>query len=247
VGSKFRPDAASLPPSRQFTYGSRLSKIVASSLALFFQLLYHQFAWTYNFVARIVSSGMWFQWVNTALPFLDQGPVLEIGFGTGYLLGALSERGIYVIGLDKSMYMAKLSRSSLRKKRIITELVNGSAQYLPFPPHHFQRIVSTFPSPYILDRQTLLEIWRVLLPGGQVVIIPSAWITGVSARNKLATLLFRVTHQVPSNASDLDEVYTGLHDAMNAIGFEVQQRIIELPQSKVLCFLAGKPLLPVKS
>jgi ubiquinone/menaquinone biosynthesis C-methylase UbiE len=223
-----------------------LSKLVTSFLTFFFQLLYHQFAWAYDLVAWIVSSGMWFQWVNAALPFLDQGPVLELGFGTGRLLVELSKREINAIGLDKSMYMVKLSRSSLGRKGISPKLVNGSAQYLPFCHHHFRRIVSTFPSPYILERQTLLEIWRVLSPGGQVVIIPTAWITGTSVRNKLAARLFRVTHQAPPTVNNLDDTFAGFYGGLKTIGFNVQQRIVELPQSKVLCILAEKPPAALK-
>ena len=61
---------------------------------------------------------MWFQWVYTVLPYLDQGPILELGFGTGRLLDELNKRGLDVIGLDRSMYMARLvhSRVYLRKR-----------------------------------------------------------------------------------------------------------------------------------
>jgi ubiquinone/menaquinone biosynthesis C-methylase UbiE len=247
VGSKFRPVAANLPRSSQSACKPSFTKIISSCLALIFHLLYHQFAWAYNIVARIASLGMWYQWVNAALPFLDYGPVLELGFGTGHLICELSDRGINVVGLDKSMHMAKLSRSSLRKIKVTSELVNGSAQYLPFTNQHFQKIVSTFPSPFILERLTLLEIWRVILPGGQVVIIPAAWITGASLWYKLAALLFRVTHQTPPIVSDLDDAFSGLRNELEAIGFKVQQRIVELPQSKVLCILAERPLSTVKS
>jgi len=185
---------------------------------------------------------MWYQWVNTALPFLDQGPVLELGFGTGHLLGELSKRRIDVVGLDNSLYMVKLSNYGLRKNGISPQTVNGKAQCLPFSHHLFQRIVSTFPSPYILEHQTLLEIGRVLSPGGLVVIIPSAWITGASLQHRLAAYLFRVTNQASPTVIELDDAYAGFIAGLKEIGFEVQQRIIELPQSKVLCILAEKPL-----
>ena len=220
-----------------------MSKLFSSFLAFFFRLLYNEFAWAYNIIAQIVSLGMWYQWVNTALPFLDQGPVLELGFGTGKLMDELCHQGINIVGLDRSMYMARLAKSSLKKKGIIPKLVNGSALNLPFCKHSFHRIASTFPSPYILESQTLMEIWRVLSPGGQIVIIPTAWIIGKNIWNKSSARLFQVTHQAPSvdhhgPENSFAEVYCCLQSA----GFIVQQRIIELPQSKVLCILADKPL-----
>jgi ubiquinone/menaquinone biosynthesis C-methylase UbiE len=219
-----------------------LRKLIAWLLTFFFRLLYNQFAWAYNFVAHIASSGMWFQWVYTALPYLDQGPILELGFGTGKLLEELNKRGINVVGLDRSIFMVRLALSGLRKREVFPKLVNANAQNLPFGNHGFQRIVATFPSPYILEHQTLLEIWRVLSPGGLLVIIPTAWITGKSVWNKLSTRLFQVTHQAPSTVSELDNGLTKFFDCLQTEGFSVQQRIIELPWSKVLCILAKKPL-----
>jgi ubiquinone/menaquinone biosynthesis C-methylase UbiE len=219
-----------------------LSRLIASLLAFFFRLLYNQFAWAYNLVAQTVSVGMWYQWVFTALPYLDQGPVLELGFGTGRLLDKLNSQGTDVIGIDQSMSMARLARSSLRKKGIFPKLVNGSVQNLPFGDDSFQRIASTFPSPYILERQTWLEIWRVLSPGGSVVIIPTAWITGKSSLYRLAARLFRATRPSPTTENEMDIEFGEFQRFLQTAGFIVRQLIIALPQSKVLCILAEKPL-----
>jgi len=56
-------------------------------------------------------------------------------------------------------------------------------------------VAATFPSEYIFEPQTLAEIRRVLRPGGKLVIIPSAWITGQGWLEQLAAELFRVTGQ----------------------------------------------------
>lgn len=218
-----------------------MSILITSLLAFFFRLLYNQFAWGYNLVARTVSLGMWFEWVLTAIPYLDQGPILELGFGTGKLLDELNKRGSDVIGIDRSMSMARQALSGLHKKGFSPKLVNGSAQNLPFCDHSFLRIASTFPSPYILERQTWLEIWRVLSPGGSVVVIPTAWITGNSSGHKLAARLFRVTHQAPSTENELETATGEFQRLLHSAGFVVHQRVIDLPQSKVLCILAEKP------
>ena len=222
-------------------------KLNSSFLAFFFQLLYNQFAWAYNIIALIVSSGMWFQWVNSALPFLDQEPILEIGFGTGRLLNELHNRGNSVVGLDRSMHMVKLVRSGLQRKSIFPKLVNGSAHNLPFCNHSFHRIASTFPTSYILERKTLLELWRVLAPGGQVVIVPTAWITGKSIWRKFLGRLFQITHQPPTTDHELDNVSVEFSHSLQWAGFIVQHRLIELPQSKVHCILAKKPVFGGKT
>jgi ubiquinone/menaquinone biosynthesis C-methylase UbiE len=218
-----------------------LNNLISAFLSFFFGLLYNQFAWAYNWVAQTVSSGMWFQWVHTALPYLDQGPILDLGFGTGRLLDRLDNRGIIVVGLDKSMSMVKLAKISLLKKGISPTLVNGCAQNLPFRNYSFQRIASTFPSQFILERLTLSEIWRVLSPGGRLVIIPAAWITGKYFWDRLSARLFQITHQVPSKESELDNAFKEFYYSLQTVGFIIQTRIIELPRSKVICILAEKP------
>lgn len=186
---------------------------------------------------------MWFQWVNTALPYLDHGPVLELGFGTGRLLEELSGRGINgVVGLDQSIHMVRIAQSGLRKRSLTPKLVNGRSQNLPFCNHSFRTIASTFPSPYILERQTLLEIWRVLSPGGRLVIIPTAWITGTTFPSKFAAHLFQVTHQAPPTFDEFEVAFDEFCRGLNSVGFDVQKRIVDLPQSKVLCILAEKPV-----
>ena len=39
-------------------------KLIAHLLRIFFHLLYHPFAWTYDFIAWAVSLGRWKDWVK---------------------------------------------------------------------------------------------------------------------------------------------------------------------------------------
>ena len=59
-------------------------------LRFFFRHFYHEFAWTYDFVAAVVSIGRWNQWIDSALPFVQGRRVLEIGHGPGHLQEHLS-------------------------------------------------------------------------------------------------------------------------------------------------------------
>ena len=71
-------------------------------LRFFFKLLYHQFAFAYDFVAATVSVGRWQDWVSSILPFLAGTRILEIGFGPGHLQRHLLRRGLTVVGIDES-------------------------------------------------------------------------------------------------------------------------------------------------
>lgn len=216
-----------------------LDRLIVSSLRIFFRLLYHPFAWTYDFVAAGVSAGQWRSWVASALPYISGPRVLELGFGPGHLQAALHAAGIHVVGLDASRQMAALSFRRIVRLGFNPMLVNGYAQILPFPHSTFDQVVSTFPTDYIFQPDTLAEIHRVLVPGGCLVTIPSAWITGKSLPHRLLAGLFRITHESPPDASP--ELLQTLRRPFERSGFTTETHLVRLPDSNVLLILARKP------
>jgi ubiquinone/menaquinone biosynthesis C-methylase UbiE len=211
-------------------------RLIQVLLRPIFYLLYHQFAWTYDLVAAVVSLGRWQDWVQTALPHLS-GRTLEIGFGPGHLQTTLCERNIPTFGLDESLQMIHQAARRLRKSGAIPRLTRGYAQKLPFATGTFNSIVATFPTDYIFEHKTLEEIRRVLLPAGQLVIIPTAWITGGQMLERLAAWVFRVTGEAPGMPHILSDA---VKDRFVSAGFKVRSEIAEKKGSQVLVVLAKK-------
>ena len=217
----------------------------------FFQLLYNQFAWTYDWVACIVSLGRWNDWILTVIPFLQGDPILEIGHGTGHLQLALLESGRAVFGLDSSSSMGKITSRRLRETNRQSTLIKGKASNIPFPDDCFASIVATFPSEYIANQQTLEESWRVLQEDGQLVILPYAWITGDRWLEKLAGWLFRITDQapeIPANGEALSGIFGEWIQALvrtaQQLGFHISIEDVWLKSSRVLVIIAKKTNFP---
>jgi len=215
------------------------SRFLSFFLGIFFQLLYHQFAWTYDWVAAFVSFGKWEKWTLSVLPYLKGPKILEVGHGPGHLLSALYATDIKTVGLDESSQMNKQAYRRLVKKGFSPQLINGLAQALPFPDLEFNQMVATFPSEYIYAAQTLTEIYRVLMPGGELLVLPVAWITGSKWYDRFAANLFRVTGQSPSSCTP--SLIKKFISPLQATGFATQAEILELENSQLLLLHAIKP------
>ncbi len=202
-------------------------RLLASTLRLFFNLLYHQLAWLYDWVAWMVSLGAWQKWVLSVKPYLDGPRTLEIGYGPGHLQVALNQNGSSPFGLDESVQMGRIARRRLTGQGFSPNLVRGDALALPFANDSFQQVAMTFPSETILNLVSLTEIHRVLVKGGTAIILPLAWITGRKPLERAAAWLNRTTGEAP----EWDE---RVLEPLLKAGFGVSWEMVEFDSSKVL-------------
>ena len=210
--------------------------LITKAFTFFFRLLYHSFAWSYDWVAAIVSVGQWNQWVLSAIPYLEGPRILELGFGPGHLQSAMLQRGYQVFGLDESPQMIKLAYSRLvylNGYAKIPGLCRGRAQALPYPSDSFDNVIATFPSPYIVDPLTLVEIYRVLAPGGKVLIVLSAEFTSAKTLHRAAAWLFKATGQATQDVTPFTQ-------RIRAAGFTTRTVRHNLASSQVLLIEAMK-------
>lgn len=202
----------------------------------FFRLLYHPMAWTYDAVAATVSVGRWKKWVMAAVQ-LARGPrVLELGFGPGHLQAELNQQGWQVYGLDESAQMARQARRRLSGQGLTPALARGLAQHMPYPTQSFDSVVATFPTPFIIDPLTLEEVRRILKPGGRLVVLMAAWITGQSLPDRLMAYVFRITGEAPGETQELTQVVEPYTQA----GFQASLRFVEQPGSRLMFIVAKK-------
>ena len=209
------------------------STVINRILKTFFYLLYHRFAWAYDFVASAVSVGMWNEWVLSILPDLEGPKVLELGHGPGHLQLSLKENSIQSFGLDQSKEMGDLASQRLRLDGFASLLVNGVSQHLPFETSTFNQVVATFPTEFIVDHQTLEEVLRILKPGGSLLVIPVAWITGERFVHRIAAWLFGFTGQSPEWD---DRMLTPFHD----VGFSARVEYKKMESSDLVFIIADK-------
>jgi ubiquinone/menaquinone biosynthesis C-methylase UbiE len=206
---------------------------LGSILRAFFKLLYHQFAFTYDWVASIVSLGAWQSWVQSVSPYLNGPKTLEIGFGPGHLQACLYQKGISVYGLDESSQMARITHRRMDKLGKSSHLVQGDAQNLPYANESFNQVVMTFPAEFLINPQTFTDIHRVLTKDGVAIIVPYAWITGNKPWERALAWINRITGEAP----DWDQRFL---EPLNNLGFQVSWKIISFTFSKIILIQLDK-------
>lgn len=199
-------------------------------MRFFFNLLYHPLAFTYDLVAATVSLGHWKNWVYSIISFIEGTRILELGHGPGHLQRILLNRGLFIAAMDESAQMGTLAKRRLGSSHKLTRAL---AQKIPFASESFDTIISTFPSEYIFDMQTLSDAYRVLRNRGRFIILLAAW-----PKNPLLALLFKVAGQSPSDA--YESIKSKTKDTFAHTKFNLEVQIVEVKSSNLLIVIANK-------
>ena len=94
--------------------------------------------------------------------------VLEVGCGTGHWLAILAGRGTTVAGVDPSHCMLEHARGAAPSAL----LVRGRAEALPWQAASFDRVLCVNALHHFVDIAAFIaEAWRVLRPGGGLLIV----------------------------------------------------------------------------
>lgn len=206
-----------------------------------FNLLYHQMAWSYDAVSWLASLGQWRAWQAAALPYVRGSRVLELAHGPGHMLRALIRAGYTVTGLDLSAQMGRMARRRLARAGCRAALVRGRGEALPFADNSFDTVYSSFPTPFILAGETLQSVWRVLAPGGRLVVVPQAHLTGKEAASRFVNWLYWITGQRRDKPSERESSPAGAWVALlERQGFRLEVVPVALARSEVLVVVAHK-------
>jgi demethylmenaquinone methyltransferase / 2-methoxy-6-polyprenyl-1,4-benzoquinol methylase len=127
---------------------------------------------TYDRVGAALSLGqdpLWRRFLVSRLPAPSRagGHVLDVATGTGLVAEQLLRRGFRITGLDQSAEMLEIARRRFVGREV--ELVEGSAEALPFADETFDHLTVTYLLRYVDDPgATLAELARVVRPSGVV-------------------------------------------------------------------------------
>jgi nitroreductase/ubiquinone/menaquinone biosynthesis C-methylase UbiE len=193
---------------------------------------YNEFAWTYDWVSRIVSRGRWHDWQRAALPELRGERVLEVAFGTGNLLWDMVADGYRCVGIDLSPYMVRITAHKFRRRGREAPICRARAQNLPFADGTFDSLVATFPDYFILDPVAQMEMARVLVSGGRMVVVEGGHILKEGIWSRFLNWAFRITVS-PRAWKEVQKLFA--HPL-----FTVERRVVQAGWSSVGVVVAVK-------
>lgn len=179
-----------------------------------FDRAYSQFARPYDLAVRMLP--IWRRWLRHALPYIDGSRVLEVSFGTGWLLTRYAGR-VEASGVDLNSKMVAIARRNLERAGVRAELRQANVESLPFADSRFDTVVNTMSfSGYPDGARAMSELRRVLRPGGRLVLID---VNYPGDGNRLGTALVGIWRRSGDLIRDMSRLLRGF-------GFQVDEREI---------------------
>jgi len=170
-----------------------------------FDTFYTRFAGMYDFLVR--SLPVWKNWLKRTLPYIQGPRVLEVSFGTGYLLTQFADR-FQVFGIDYNAAMTQTTKQNLQRRGMTANLHQADVAHLPFADNSFDTLVNTMAfSGYPDGKMALTEMGRVLKPGGKLVMID---IDYPKDRNRLGMALTKFWMASGDIIRDMGELFEEL-------------------------------------
>ena len=113
----------------------------------------------------------WRRWLSAALPYLRGPRVLEVSFGTGWLLTRYAGR-FEAHGVDLNHKMLQIAIRNLQRRGLDAQLQLANVEAPPYPDETFDTVLNTMAFTGYPDASKAMgELGRVLKADGRLVMI----------------------------------------------------------------------------
>lgn len=127
--------------------------------------------WTKAYDKFIAVFPLWRKWLKSVLMHIEGQKLLEVSFGTGYLLTQYP-KNIELFGIDYNKDMVKWADAKLKRIGREAKIIQGNVEKMPYNDGTFDTVVNTMAfSGYPNGKKALSEMIRVLKPGGRLLLL----------------------------------------------------------------------------
>lgn len=131
----------------------------------------------YNWMAKGYDAFMtvfplWKKWIKKVIPHIHGNKILEVSFGSGYLMTKYASQKYEIYGIDYNEKMLEITQNKMNKLKINTHLSKGNIENLPYPDNTFDTIINTMAfTGYPNGEKAMSELKRVLKPNGKLLLV----------------------------------------------------------------------------
>jgi ubiquinone/menaquinone biosynthesis C-methylase UbiE len=130
---------------------------------------YSKYGKVYDVAVKLLP--VWKTWIKKVIPYIEGKRVLEVSFGTGYLMMQYADK-YETYGIDFNAEMVEVARKNLSGKGIKASLHQANVEELPYPDNYFDTVINTMAfSGYPNERNAMSEFYRVLKNDGKLLIV----------------------------------------------------------------------------
>jgi ubiquinone/menaquinone biosynthesis C-methylase UbiE len=134
-----------------------------------FDRFYTGFSGIFDFLVKHTS--VYDKWLGPVIPRIRGPRVLEISFGTGWLICRYANR-FQTYGIDFNQKLIGIATRNLKAAGITIPLQRANVEALPYRSETFDTVVNTMAfSGYPRADFAMREIRRVLKPGGRLLLV----------------------------------------------------------------------------
>ena len=121
----------------------------------------------YNWMAKGYDAFMtifplWKKWIKKIIPHIKGDKILEVSFGSGYLMTQYASDEYEIYGIDYNDKMLEITENKIKKLNITAKLSQGNVEKLPFPDDTFDTVINTMAfTGYPDGDKAMIELKRV--------------------------------------------------------------------------------------
>lgn len=179
----------------------------------------------YNWMAKgydlfMIVFPLWKKWIKEVLPHIKGNKILEVSFGSGYLMTQYASNNYEIYGIDYNRKMLELTSNKIKKRNLNAELLQGNVEKLPFPDNTFDVVINTMAfTGYPDGDKAMSELKRVLKKGGRLLLVDFDY---PKNRNIVGYLLVRLLEKFGDIIKDINSLlkkYNFDYDDISIGGF----------------------------
>ena len=165
----------------------------------------------YNWMAKIYDAFMlifpvWKKWIKNVIPHIKGTRILEVSFGSGYLMTQYAADKYEISGIDYNQKMLEMTTAKLKKRNIKAVLSQGNVESLPFADNTFDTVINTMAfTGYPDGKKAMSELKRVLKDDGRLLIVDFDY---PNNRNRLGCMIVKLWEKFGDIIKDINSILT---------------------------------------